>query len=378
MTVTLYTGHVGSGKSYEVVKSVILPALIAGRSVVSNIDGLDVEAILEYCGSRATAGVGALVVVDRMDVRKADFFPVRQGDGSYISSPWVELGALVVIDECPFYWGTDKSILPAHLAFFREHRHIVDADGVACDLVVVSQTVDAVHRSLKGLVEFSIDCRKLSALGLNRKYTTITYESSKRSARYIMGRSTQTYDKAIFPLYRSFASSAGGKILQTDKRFTIWSSKMFWLMVLAAPVVIFGAGFRLYHSFFPAARAGVETPIGTPGAFVASQGSVSGGVGSVTGAAHAVAAAAIRPLPAENAGPVSVWKVAGSARFAGQPWAVLRRPGFPLRYMPLSACVLSFGVPVSCRVGTEVFEPESAPVPSAGPAPDLVAKAISK
>ena len=43
MAISAYVGVPGSGKSYEVVKSVILPAIATGRRVVSNVYGLDKE-----------------------------------------------------------------------------------------------------------------------------------------------------------------------------------------------------------------------------------------------------------------------------------------------------------------------------------------------
>ncbi len=190
----------------------ILPALVAGRCVVSNIDGLDPEAVGEYLDRVGTPQAGQLVVVDKLDPRKPDFFPIRDGAGGYRPSLLVPLGALVVVDEAPFYWGAGMTLPPAHLEFFREHRHIVGDDGVASDLVVISQTVDAIHRSLRGLVEFSLDCGKLSSLGLHRGYTVVSYAGAKRTKAAVMGRETRAYDKAIFPLYRSFAGP-GGKIV---------------------------------------------------------------------------------------------------------------------------------------------------------------------
>ncbi|EEQ6526573.1 hypothetical protein BHJ67_005029, partial [Escherichia coli] len=49
MAITAYIGVPGSGKSYEVVKSVIIPAVASGRRIVSNIYGLNYEAIVQYC-----------------------------------------------------------------------------------------------------------------------------------------------------------------------------------------------------------------------------------------------------------------------------------------------------------------------------------------
>ena len=49
MPINAYTGLMGSGKSYECVSSVIIPAIRAGRRVVTNVDGINGEAIRAYC-----------------------------------------------------------------------------------------------------------------------------------------------------------------------------------------------------------------------------------------------------------------------------------------------------------------------------------------
>lgn len=48
MAIKAYVGLMGSGKSYEVVSNVIIPALGRGRRVISNIAGLDFEAIKAF------------------------------------------------------------------------------------------------------------------------------------------------------------------------------------------------------------------------------------------------------------------------------------------------------------------------------------------
>jgi zona occludens toxin len=45
MPITAYTGLMGSGKSYECVSSVIVPAIKKGRRVVTNVDGIDSDAM---------------------------------------------------------------------------------------------------------------------------------------------------------------------------------------------------------------------------------------------------------------------------------------------------------------------------------------------
>ena len=48
MAINAYTGLQGSGKSFEVMRSVVLEAIFAGRNVVTNIDGINEERIHAY------------------------------------------------------------------------------------------------------------------------------------------------------------------------------------------------------------------------------------------------------------------------------------------------------------------------------------------
>ncbi|EEQ1743507.1 zonular occludens toxin, partial [Escherichia coli] len=48
MSIFAYVGVPGSGKSYEVVSNVIVPAICEGRRVVTNIYGINYDEILDY------------------------------------------------------------------------------------------------------------------------------------------------------------------------------------------------------------------------------------------------------------------------------------------------------------------------------------------
>lgn len=49
MAILAYVGIPGSGKSYEVVSSVILEHFRKGRRIVSNIEGVTQEKLIHYC-----------------------------------------------------------------------------------------------------------------------------------------------------------------------------------------------------------------------------------------------------------------------------------------------------------------------------------------
>src|SRR5512135_2244692 len=85
MAITAYTGLQGSGKSYEVVKNVILSNLLAGRDVVTNIYGLKDEDIKAYLVEKYQAQLdklGKIKHVTNEEVTLPFFFPWEgQQDG---------------------------------------------------------------------------------------------------------------------------------------------------------------------------------------------------------------------------------------------------------------------------------------------------------
>lgn len=77
MSITVYSGVMGSGKSYEAVKTAILGALKKGRRVITNISGFDQSACFSLL---TTAGfqpdmIGPVVVVSNERVAEPNFFP---------------------------------------------------------------------------------------------------------------------------------------------------------------------------------------------------------------------------------------------------------------------------------------------------------------
>lgn len=88
MAINNYSGLMGTGKTYEVVSSVIVPAVAAGRRVVSNIAGLNNDAVCEYVARKfqlEADKLGCVVNVNDDQVRAVDFFPdhaAAEGGGS--------------------------------------------------------------------------------------------------------------------------------------------------------------------------------------------------------------------------------------------------------------------------------------------------------
>ena len=141
MPITAYVGVPRSGKSYEVVKSVIIAAVASGRRVVSNIYGLNEDKIKAYILKNyknvKPEQLGVLVLVDNATCVNENFLPSMENMDTFCKA-----GDLVIIDEVWRVWGSDKDIPKNHRSFIAEHGHFVHPEtGVMSDLVVINQTV---------------------------------------------------------------------------------------------------------------------------------------------------------------------------------------------------------------------------------------------
>jgi zona occludens toxin len=249
MAINVYTGLMGSGKSYECVSSVILPAIRAGRRVVSNISGLDNDLIRAYCSDKHSVPLdklGHVVHVSNDDVSSPSFFPFGQPVDT-LCQP----GDLVCIDEAWRFWGTSSKLDKNHQVFFREHRHYCHPDtGVSCDLVLMVQDISDLHRVLKVVVEMSFRTTKIKSLGLSRVYRVEWWESYRMAARARLGVQNKRYDPAIFPLYQSYdATHKPGTETQVDKRQNVLRNP--WIYIIGLSVLSAGVWGAIHlHAMF--------------------------------------------------------------------------------------------------------------------------------
>jgi len=302
MAISVYAGLMGSGKSYEVVKSVIVPALANGRRVVSNISGLNIGEIAKYIQEKhgaSTAPIGELVVVKNEQVIEPTFFP----DESKPDAPSVVHGGdLVAIDEVWQFWGVGQKIGANAMQFFRMHRHYTHpTTQVACDLVLMIQDLATLHRSIRAVVEMTYVMTKLKSLGLNSRYRVELYEGHKirKSSRY--DYYVNSYDKRIFPLYQSYTGGAG-KERRTDRRQNVLANKRLWFVV-GGMVVASLLAWHFISAFFRG-RA-VHKDKTTPAAQLSQSPAVNAG-----------ATQAAPPLSKQ-------YRVAGTYSIGGDAWVVI-------------------------------------------------------
>ncbi|WP_334018141.1 zonular occludens toxin domain-containing protein [Burkholderia orbicola] len=256
MAINAYCGVMGSGKSYEVVSGPLLDAVAAGRRVVTNIDGINEQAIHDYLRSKrklTNDQLGRVVMVATPDFLRPGFFPVeKEGpDGAVVTPGFVEAGDLVVVDEAWKLWksGGGTRITPEHMAFFRMHRHFVHVKtGVACDVVLMIQAISGLHRDLRDVIELSFVMVKLKSIGLSKGYRVEMYETARQNSKTRTGTFVRKYRPEIFPLYRSYA---GGKGCEStvDKRQNILANKRLWMFAVGV-VLMIAISTRLLTAFF--------------------------------------------------------------------------------------------------------------------------------
>ncbi|QTL38287.1 hypothetical protein HGO23_10090 [Xenorhabdus budapestensis] len=248
MPITAYVGVPRSGKSYEVVKSVIVPAIASGRRVVSNIYGLNEEKIKAYCLKKnkklSSDHLGELVLVENSQCLDENFLPSMENRDTFCRA-----GDLVVIDEVWRVWGSEKEIPKNHRSFIAEHGHFVDAaTGVMSDLVVINQSVSDIPRFIKNRIETTYQMKRHVALGSSRRYRVDVFGQAKVTKSNRITYYQEKYDKAIFELYSSVEGN-NHKQLRTDARQSIFSSTKFLTLAVFIPSLVLVSLYFLYKYF---------------------------------------------------------------------------------------------------------------------------------
>ena len=305
MAINAYVGLQGSGKSFEVVSSVILDAVQHGRRVVTNVAGINEDRIHEYLVNQRDTDInklGRIIHIENERILQTQFFPDEE-------KPELESvvlgGDLVAIDEAWRFWGTDNGKLShEHMQFFRMHRHYVHLEtAVACDVVLMTQDITGLHRSVKNVVEFTFRMHKHKSLGFTKRYRVEIYEGWKLNAKTRIDDRQKKYDPAIFPLYQSYTGGQGSE-KAIDKRQNLLANRTLWLYAVGVVVMMSIGGWGAWRFFHPnnAAKAVPGAPAKT----------------------SAVASASTQALPQQDRQNFSgSWRVVGTLQADDVSWVVV-------------------------------------------------------
>jgi len=243
-----YFGSPGSGKTYEVVENVILPAIVRGRRVVTNIAGLDYEAICDYLVAKGheRETLGTIFTI-QLNEDIAGKFAVIEGDGEQAKlieeKSIIRGGDMLVLDEVWRVWEDGQKIHSDDRRFLRMHRHLVHPVSLAtCDIAIIAQNFTDVHRQVRSLVEERYEMSKHLALGMRNRYRVSIYTKGSRKPHQNLQKK---YKSEIHELYKSHSmGKEAGKEVEVDGRGNIFKGALFTvflpLAILAGIAGIYG------------------------------------------------------------------------------------------------------------------------------------------
>ncbi|KGH08822.1 zonular occludens toxin [Comamonas thiooxydans] len=214
-------GIPGSGKSYEAVAYHVLPALQAGRKVITNLP-LNIDALaaidptyrdLVEVRTRPTPQLGdwnaANIAEQEAFQLWTDKEPIPQSENVFTFgtvwdyySEWrgsKNQGPLYVIDECHVALpklGTPESVVQ----WFKLHRHY------NADVLLMTQSFRDINQPIAQLIATLIKCRKADILGRKESYIRKVHAGYRGA---VIQTDEREYKSQYFGLYRSNTQSSG-------------------------------------------------------------------------------------------------------------------------------------------------------------------------
>lgn len=292
----LMLGRPGGGKSYEATVYHVLPALMAGRKVITNLP-LNVERFRALVPNLE----GLLVIRAKSASGDSEVRVFASPDdyGDEWRHPDNGSGPLYVIDEChksiPKV-GTSRAVEE----WFAEHRH------ETADVLLISQSYGKLNKAIVDMVDVCYAVQKATALGASGKYVR---KVSFGVRGEVVNTSIRTYEAKYFGLYQSHTRGGGAELMARDIR-PIW---YHWTFVGAGIIGVFCVVWVSYFGFdlFGDAERVAAKASPPPGGFRV----VSSADAAPTSDAVAVRGAV--PAAGSAAPPVAVPSVATDGPFVG-------------------------------------------------------------
>ncbi len=203
----------------------ILPALQAGRDVITNINGIDHHKFSELTGIPVPVLKKMLVCIShsdcsdeaqRLELVKADFLQNTKKD------------SMVVIDEIQDMFPTKRQpVTPEWSKWIASHRH----EGL--DIVLMGQDRRDVHPIWRRRIQRLITFNKLQAVGADSSYRWVCLEATSPEKFKEVSSGIRGYEKKYFGLYASHTQGTNNKSVYKDDRANILKNKKIQMAVVA-------------------------------------------------------------------------------------------------------------------------------------------------
>ncbi|MEF9673354.1 zonular occludens toxin domain-containing protein [Pseudomonas sp. PCH446] len=226
-----------SGKSLEAMQH-ILDSVAAGRTVVTNIYGIDYKAFSEALSIPEPSVRRMLISLSAPDGMEEDkIIP-------YIKEQFLAHkinDSLWIWDEINQFWPPDRQPLsPEWARFVTEHGQL----GI--DVLIMGQDLTELHQTWRKRVQRYTRYTKLDMMGKEDSFHWASYSNAGRGRFKKTADGQKPYNKKLYPLYKSHRSDTQNKQNYKDSRFGIFQKKhkfygfLFFLFFCYAIYTIFG------------------------------------------------------------------------------------------------------------------------------------------
>lgn len=226
------SGRPRSGKSYESVAFHIIPAIKAGRKVVTNVT-LNIPYFQKVFGNEV------LELITVIDGKLNEFGSMSRPFSSFedYQDDWRDennKGPLFVVDEAHMVL-PNRQLDSKILEFYSLHGHY----GI--DIILLTQNIRKIHKDVKDMIEMTYYCAKNTAFGSDKTYTKKVRIGATTE---VVNEEQRTYKKSYFPFYQSHTQSTGSvaEAMANDIK-PIWHRWPFWGGGL---LIILGIIFNIY------------------------------------------------------------------------------------------------------------------------------------
>lgn len=231
--IIFYEGLPRAGKSYTSVTKDILEAIRKGRSVVTNVDGFNVEMAAQLTELTVERVRELLKILTDEDMARLYEHVVKD--------------ALYVLDEAQDYWPSSfKPLDKPTTKFITQHGH----DGI--DVILMGQDLNDVHNIWKRRIDRKYVFQKKDVVGKANEFKWTVYKKVKgqRGDRFEkVSDGSGQYEEKYFGLYKSHTDGTTNTDTLEDANANIFKTKVFrvWLPLFAV-VLICAIGY-IVHLF---------------------------------------------------------------------------------------------------------------------------------
>ncbi|WP_276678019.1 zonular occludens toxin family protein [Thalassolituus oleivorans] len=268
MTAVIHHGPPGSYKSFAVVQDVVIPALLKGRTVVTNVRGLDsierIQKALSIDLEKHPEFKNAQLITVKHDSKRgfehmAKFFQ------------WAPFGALIVMDEGQQIYPTrlrnlsefdtpkneiepeqdGVPVRPVNVEeAFDKHRHM------NWDIYVTTTNIGKIHKEVRAVAEYGIRHRDMSGIlpwykNKWREFKHDAESSGKLPSHYIGSPVVRKSKPEIFGCYQSTATGTAKASNENKSVFRDPKLRLFIvILILALSYFLYGI-FGVIQRFNP-------------------------------------------------------------------------------------------------------------------------------